>query len=181
MEPMRLLMRRPLFTALMTLTLAGCGGSADELSLGMSLSFAPDAAVPPESIAAFEVGVVQGLANNNCGPYLTGPLATDATPTCPSELSASQLLELRDADGRAVKKRRITPALSGTGLQQLSVEVPVGPSTSVLIQAVDASGGLLGSTCAYVGRVSISSVEFNNRTLELHLDDRYTACQPIIP
>ncbi|HLT31999.1 MAG TPA: hypothetical protein VK013_18310 [Myxococcaceae bacterium] len=180
MKPIRP-MRRSLITALMTLSLAGCGGSADELSLGMALSFPTDAAVPPETIAAFEVGVVQGLANNNCGPYLSAPLAGDATPTCPSTLSGTQLLELRDADGRAVKKRRIAPALSGSGLQQLSVEVPVGPSTSVLIQAVDAAGGLLGSTCAYVGRVTISSVEFNNRTLELHLDDRYTTCQPVIP
>lgn len=181
MESMRPPMRRTLLTAVMTLALAGCGGTADELSLGMSLSFGPNAAVPPESIAAFEVGVVQGLANNNCGPYLSAPLETEDVPACPSVLSGSQLLELRDAEGRAVKKRRIPPNLSGSGLQQLAVEVPVGPSTSVLIQAVDANGGLLGSTCAYVGRVTISSVEFNNRTLELHLDDRYTACQPVIP
>lgn len=181
MVPMRPPPSPPLLAALLTLALAGCGGTADELSLGMSLSLPADAAVPPAAIAAFEIGVVQGLPNNDCRPYLSTPLVGDQAPSCPSSLSPSQLLELRDAEGRAVKKRRIAPALSASGLQQLSVEVPVGPSTSVLIQAVDAAGGLLGAGCAYVGRVTISSVEFDGRTIELNLDDRYTACQPVIP
>lgn len=176
--------RRPLLAAALSSGLLACGGDPafddEALELGLAFQISPSAAVPPEQIHAFEVGAVRGLPNDDCLPFSTRPVE-DASLTCPDRASGSQLLELRDGEGRAVKKLTFAPALSGTGRQLLELRVPVGPDTSILIQAKDASGGLLGSGCAFVGRVSISSVEFNNRTAELNLDESYASCLPVLP
>jgi len=173
----------PLAALLAACLMSACGGDPDvdgDLELGLDFQLSPQAAVPPDRIRAFEVGVVRGLPNDDCFPFSTTPI-TNASLTCPAEATASQLLELRDAEGRSTRKLSFSPALSGTGRQQLSLRVPVGADTSILIQAVDDAGRLLGSGCAFVGRVSISSVEFNNRTAELNLDESYTACRPVLP
>lgn len=161
---------------------AGCGGDPggqDELALGIDFDLARSSAVPPEQIARFEVGAIRDLPNNDCSPFRSRPIV-DASLTCPQVATGSQLLELRDDEGHATRKLSFTPSLD-SNRQSLSMRVPVGPATTIVIQAVDASGQLLGSGCAYVGRVSISSVEFNNPTAELNLDDSYTGCQPVLP
>jgi hypothetical protein len=173
-------MRGPL-TVLGLLMLSACGPQESALPLGFSLTLAAQPAVPLESIAAFEVGAVRGLPNDDCLPFASRPAAPPEPVVCPRVANPGELLELRDGDGAAQRTLRFTPTLSTGGRQQLAISVPVGDDTSLLVQALDASGGYLGSGCAFVGRVTISSIEFNGRTAELNLHESYTACQPILP
>ena len=172
-------MRRSLAVVVGMLALGGCGPDEESLSLGFVLQFAAQPAVPLEQISAFEVGAVRGRPTFPC-PFASQKVASPEPVVCPQVPAAGDLLELRDAQGAARRTVRFTPALSADGRQQLTVSVPVGEDTNLLVQARDASGRYLGSGCALVGRVTISSVQFD-RTSELNLHESYTACQPILP
>lgn len=163
------------------LAFGGCGPEEESLPLSFALHLSAQAAVPLEQIAAFEVAAVRGLPNNDCLPFASQPAAPPEPVVCPRVADAGELLELRDAQGAARRTVRFSPSLSTGGRQQLAISVPVGEDTSLLVQARDAANRYLGSGCAFVGRVTISSVEFNGRTAELNLHESYTACQPILP
>ncbi|CAM4441940.1 hypothetical protein HRD49_10920 [Corallococcus exiguus] len=161
-------MRRP--TLLMLALLAGCGPDATSEALPLGLDITLSRAVASQ-VGAYQVAVLKDGTKRNC---------TELQRTClSSQVSSSDLLELKDADGNSGRTLRF-PSAPGGAAMGLSVDVPVGRDYALVIEALtaDTPTRFLGSSCNYLRVVNSGT---NATLVAAPIELTTQSCDPVFP
>jgi hypothetical protein len=143
-------LRTPLLL-LLGATLAACGAEAPSSGARLGLDVMLDRAVADE-LDSFQVAVLPDGRSRSC---------TELQQSCLKErVRAEELLMLRGPNGKESRAPRFSVGLQG-GVQELSVEVPVGTDYVVVIEAISrhTPPQLLGSSCNYLAQVNATRNE----------------------
>lgn len=137
---------RPLLTALLCLSLAGCAPEEPVGAGSFPLEVHVSAAVAGQ-LGAFQVAVLKDGSKRNCAELQSTCLA--------GQVPADALLVLSDDQGHEGRALRFPVNLEGPG-QELAVDVPVGRDYALVIEALsaDTPPRFLGSSCNYLKEVN---------------------------
>ena len=158
-----------------------CGPGEESLPLGFVLQLSAQAAVPLEQIAAFEVGAVRGLPNNDCLPLR---LPAGGAPRAGGLPAGGRR---RGAAGAA---RRAGGGTAHRALHPLAVGGRPAAARGLRAGGRGHQPARPGARCGRPlpglrvrvrgpGHHLLGAVR--RRTAELNLHESYTACQPILP
>jgi len=142
---------RPSLAVAFVLALAAGCGPVEPASSGarFGLELSVEQAVAGQ-LGAFQVVVLPDGQSRDC---------TQLQRTClRTQVSAEELLTLRDASGRELRALLLPANVQGTTIrtQELTVEVPVGRDYALVIEALstDNPPRFLGSSCNYLREVN---------------------------
>ncbi|OJH39838.1 hypothetical protein [Cystobacter ferrugineus] len=144
---------RPFLSLLLGATLAlGCGAPSESSGTGLGLELRLSQSVASE-VGAFQVVVLREGRQRRCA---------DLQRACvQQQVKSDELVVIQGPDGKKGRALRFSAALSDSGTQEMSADIPVGRDYVVIIEALSRTNPprFLGSSCNYLDSVSATRNE----------------------